>query len=346
MQRIKFLDYVKHFVPAFKSKPLKFIVNNDLLNYDSRINEQSLSLFESNILKLSYVQKYSYELFDELPGDTTPKDVSKSILNFLYGLYSSSPDSPENPMTRFLMNYGNSNIGLLHMIYNEKFKKLESQVSSPGKIYLEKIFYMNQLFNYIKPEEEKYVIANKSLINPNISTNFCFYAYKLALAEALKADPDSLKNLKLKYILSKEIINQLQVKEFEKVKKKTNYDRDLDISESSNTHKSICTSLERIKISFEMEKQLHFYRCDIYLPLYKTVLEYLGPIHFYPEQSQLRQFDKLRNEYLTDLLEVNLELVPWFIIALQDTDYHVDGFLRNLISKKIKGFNLNKEHFN
>lgn len=196
-----------------------------------------------------------------------------------------------------------------HLKVNSNFKIgsyekifLEYMINDKNYLSLNKDFISNTSLNKSYFIESDSIILNKNKHNPSNylsntnqnllihknNRNFNFDKYNLLLN-------------------SKDKINLNKSLKFRPQK--------LQVLNSSTTENSIANSLKRLGYEFKREFRFDQFHVDFYIEKINTVVEYMGIYsHFYPFQSQINQFDKVRRDYIIYKYGVNYVQFSSFLV--------------------------------
>ena len=115
--------------------------------------------------------------------------------------------------------------------------------------------------------------------------------------------------------------------------KLNNYD-----TEVSKTEEKLVKSFKNLKIKYLEQHRIKNYISDYYLPDLNTIVEYFGPDHFYPLQTQIDQKSKFRLKEISKE-GYNIIIIPWFDYERcshdGDATYYIKNLLENCNYKKI-----------
>ncbi len=296
------------------------IVVNNLKLYLSDIflkyNQLSFPLFmdqcehiiltqnQSSIIKLFYFEKFFsvFQLIEPLTDKSLMPAYTKNIENILIKNLQSKE------VTKFFNRYGNINKTLLKRLY------LNFPSSSRADfIKISQIFYLNKFDQYEEGQTcwedisidlfENFSI-DSSFIEAYAKNNFIFFKLISHLNE-------------FRPFLNLNIIREI----------KFNQDSDSDISKTEKNFKDI---LQVLKIDYMANYNNFAQQFDYFLPKLDLFLEFHGPDHFYPLQTQMDE--KSKNKYLYNLKEGRkLIIVPYWEYSRYD---HIDvtsNYIRKLI---------------
>jgi len=122
--------------------------------------------------------------------------------------------------------------------------------------------------------------------------------------------------------------------DFNESRKTDQQNNDNKIYDITQTQSKIGRYLKEINIEFLIEWDEDGYSYDYYLPLYNTVLEYDGPVHFYHFQTQFLEKFQFRYRMIDELYKRRIVYIPYFEWAKLDIDSFNHNYLRKIIFSK------------
>lgn len=300
------------------------LIDNSNGGYNAIINEIPYVLKKGNqsqIMELIYFSKYSHVLKMKVKQIDRKKNLSMYSLiqkNILMNLVNKAENNLY--LNIILKDYGG--------LFDENFYRDYIKNFNPSSNFQDlkdfiKICYLNNQTNI--DFNELIITFNKNHIQNNkYSTDFL-------LSKILK-------------ILLKE--TKIQKETFDIFEHKTLKENDY-IPTSSQTQTKLQKYFNTFNIKFIEEYIIEDYISDYYLPEHKILIEYLGPHHFYPLQSQLTQKDKFRHFYLKTVGNKDIIQIPYFEWERLSNDKMVFEYLDKRIKNKEDITNkMMKENFN
>ena len=170
------------------------------------------------------------------------------------------------------------------------------------------------------------------------------YYKTLVIGDKITSDRISIEKIFLinnmrKFVLPNEAINHFP--HTENITKNNNF---INISQ---TQTKIFNYLNLFGYQAQEEVKFDNYSVDIYLPKQNIAIEFCGPYHFYPYQSQLTEKDKYRHKYITNKFNIEILYIPIFEYRLLLTDIHFESYFKFKIEQpdKLRNEKLFKEMF-
>ncbi len=297
------------------------IVVNNLKHYLSdlfiKYNEMSFPLFmdhcehfilthrqSSNFSKLFYFQNFFpiFQIIEPLTSKELIPAYNKNIESLLI------KHLHKNEITQFFYNYGNINKTLLKRLYSNFHLCNQSDF-----IKISQIFYLNNFAEYETGQSPWEDIAinffhkfsiDQTYIEARAKNNLIFFKLLMHLNEF------------------RPFIDQNIIKEV-----KCNQDQEATISKTEQNLKDI---LQVLNIQFISNYEKYYQQFDYYLPDLDLYLEFLGPDHFYPLQTQLKE--KSKNKYLYNLKAGRkIIIIPYWEYSRYDHIDATSNYIRKLI---------------
>lgn len=300
--------YLGPLITSFKDNKIQFLTESKQIVSNTK-NEE-------NILKLYYFTKFFRLIFDI-------KKKTTQDFTFLTTQYITELDqhlineylevTNRNSIYTYLKHYGNFRKSLLDKIYDIYSNDINKL--SPYKFTTtSQIFLLN---NYQKDWETIFLKNLKSKIIPQKKRNTLLYRL--------------IKHTHIKH--NKEFNDQYYI-DFCNV----------NSSESSevtitNMQLDIENALKELKINYIQEYTYDHYNFDFYLPDLKVLVEFDGPVHFYPMQTQYKESQKYRLKYMFENSEMTVVNIPGFEQNRWTTQASVRENVKKLIFEKHDIFN-------
>lgn len=108
-------------------------------------------------------------------------------------------------------------------------------------------------------------------------------------------------------------------------------DKDELILTITKTQINIKKYLNKLKLKYIEEFQEDGFSYDYFLPDFNIVLEFDGPVHFYPLQSQYLDWHKFRYRMINDLFKRRVVYIPYFEWMQLETENFNLEYLKKLI---------------
>lgn len=102
----------------------------------------------------------------------------------------------------------------------------------------------------------------------------------------------------------------------------------------TKTQSNIKKLFEVMKIEYIEEYQADGYSYDYYLPKLNIVLEFDGPLHFFPLQAQFIDNYKFRYRMINDLFQKRVVYIPYYEWMKMETDSFTLEYLKKIIYNK------------
>lgn len=267
---------------------------------------------KDNILPLLYLHKFSKFLYNT-PG--TSDHILPDRVQFLHTTFIEEVD-------KFIVNTlvsDKTNATYGHFMRYGKFRK--QILDLIFDIYKTKTQMPIYLFNQI----------SKILFINNYSNEWENYC-----VEHLKRNPDLLKGRDhILYKLFQDISNKYKVKLETST---TNISTPSDEFTTSQTQTHVKQTLEKLKIKYKEEYDRDHYKYDYYLPELDIIVEYHGPLHFYPLQTQLTEKDKFRLSSISKSFPSKIVIIPYFEWERLETEMHKTNYMMKVLFQKYNIF--------
>jgi very-short-patch-repair endonuclease len=172
----------------------------------------------------------------------------------------------------------------------------------------------------------KQVIRCSRILQLNDYPNWkaCVNNFKADLEKDVKRHPSSI----VYYIL-----NDLGVgnnnNDYLKLSKSLKADFEITKTKTEN---KIGDYLKLLKYDIIEQFQIDNYTVDYFIKDKNLIVEYFGPVHFYPLQTQIDQMSKFRLKYLNNK-GFNVVVIPHFEFERCSTDTRALNYLQKLINK-------------
>lgn len=323
--RDKLTKYLKELLKVYNNNPFsefrKFAVDSVTQPKDPQ-----------EILKFYYFDKYFdflYETKRVLDKKKMEPELIKELNSIVTREYARNTIDRSHNLNyyQFLMRYGRSDKNnILNSIFNEYYQsnKVDNQslILSTSKIFLINSFTDK---NWQSICREKLKIKNLPL-NDGIIDKLVKHVY-------------SADNVDSKETMSEEVAELQIASDLEK--------RD-DIT-TTKTQMKIKKFLDILGVKYIEEFRHKQYTYDYFLPDLNAILEFHGPDHFYPLQTQLDEKNKFRMINIRENFSGKIIVIPFFEFMRFDTDQTTLSYLRNVIFKNYDLFEENsllfKENF-
>ena len=246
--------------------------------------------------------------------------------------------SANNYLYQFLELYGNSRPVILN-----KLLTIYSNENITNSLFLR----LSRLFLINDPTPIKLKDRNKTNDFSIISNNWeitCFNkltkiikdkaTLNITYSGSLYTLPYLLRHLN--YVLDSPIPeqeykqNEIELRKFllEKEKSQRKYKPNLT---STQTQGKIIKTLKAMKIKYIEEFKIDGFYIDFYLPELKIALEYNGPDHYYPLQTQLNEKTKYRYYQINNYDQIKVVFIHYWEWNRLDNDHVTLNYLKKLL---------------
>jgi hypothetical protein len=302
---------------------LKYNTSNfpDFLNYSKSLLKQNQ--YNDDILKIFYFEKFypilkKNEVISFTKNNLLDKNYINEIDNEIINLSTNNKLNQNKFLYIQLKKFGNFRKSILNSIF-QKYETTDNQTF----LMLSKIFLIN-----------------------SYTSNSWEMKCLLRMEDIIKLDKIDTLTFKL--------LEHLNKKGGEKkidLDKIINENRILSVGDevdTTKTQKSLEIHLNQMKLNYKTEFNRDFYRYDYFLPEENCVIEYDGPDHFYPLQTQLNENSKFKYKNIKEKFSSRIVIVPHFEYSRYDSPELAFFFLKKLIFKNSDIFNtaLFHENFN
>lgn len=281
----------------------KYFLN--LIDQRALTNENLIKLFYFNrFFSLIYEKEIKSKVFKSIPLNQE-NSIINEIENHLLNSFLEEKCKDLNILNKYFITcgkYRKSFLKKFHDYYIQRFSKI-----SDCSIH-QKIMETLMICDFEGEWEKKCFEIIKEIEKNNILTRQEFFLL-FHYFEKFK----DLEYFKVDFHLSRQPKN-----------------KDFNTTETK-TQNNIKFYLKEMNIEFIEEFQQDGYSYDFYIPKYNTVLEYDGPIHFYPLQTQYLEKDKFRFRMINKLYKRKLVYVPYFEWSKIEIDSFARVFLRKII---------------
>jgi hypothetical protein len=296
-----------------------------------KVSENVIKYNDANdIIKLFYFSKF-YNILPILKEHNEGEYFSfKSndhegyickIEDFLVKDYFDSSDTKKNDQINFLRKYSNISDRILNKLYTYFLHGIQN-LTQHKILEIGKIFLIN---DYSENEWENFLLS------------------KLNVEQVLKNSKSNNLNIKLMNHLNERVgFNN------EKDKESLNdMNEDLFISQVSGTGNDVILTktqtnignfLSNLGYNFIPEYFREGYTHDYYLPDKDTVIEYDGPTHFYPLQTQLNEESKFRYKTIYTNTNSKIVSIPYFELQRYEAADRTEQFIERKISGNLNIF--------
>lgn len=312
----KMKAYLKDIIFKFNTSNFK-----DFLNFSKTVFKQKEH--NQDILKLYYFGKF-YPILkrNEIISFTKDKELNPNFLteidNELLNVSNNNKISyKENKNIYFhLKNFGNYRENILNKIF-ENYETLDNQ----SFLMISKIFLLNDY------KENDWEIKCMDRIQEVV--NFKFQNGQRVDSLTLKLLEHFERKILVENIHSNHnnkignLINQIK-------SSISTHNEDID---TTKTQKSLEMHFAHMKLNYKVEFFRDYYRYDYYLPEENIVIEYDGPDHFYPLQTQLTENSKFKYRNIFAKFGSKIVIIPHFEYSRYDSPDLSAFFLKNLIFK-------------
>jgi len=295
----------------------------DFLNYSKTLLKQNY--YTDDILKVFYFEKF-YPILkkNEVISFTKDKNLNTNYINEIDNEITSLITKKNNTFnqTKFiylqLKKFGNFRKSLLDLIYQ----------------------------NYHTTDNQTFLTISKIFLINRYTTNNWETNCLLRIEDIIKRDKiDSLTFKLLEHLNKQDGSKKINVEE---ILDKNGVLTTSDEGDTTKTQKSLETHFNHMKLKYKTEYNRDFYRYDFFLPEDNCVIEYDGPDHFYPLQTQLNENSKFKYMNITEKFNSKLVIIPHFEYSRYDSPELAFFFLKQIIFNNSDIFNtaLFHENFN
>ncbi len=216
----------------------------------------------------------------------------------------------------FFLDYGNYRKTFIDKLYRNYLKNFKEIKNEKFHVEFIKIFVMQDLINIC---EEKCILNIIKNIDkkPNLTRTEFFILHHFW--KKLNSNINNKnEKIEINFNINRNPINHIAENFLNITKTQTNIKR----------------YLQHLKIDFKEEFQEDGFSYDYYLPSLNTVLEFDGPLHFYPLQSQYLDKFKFRFKVIDEIYKRRIVYIPYFEWMKLDTESFSLEYLRKIIYKK------------
>jgi hypothetical protein len=268
---------------------------NDFLKFST--NQITTPNNPDEILKYFYFNKF-YEILQSNNIITNTNKLNENYISELENTVLKGFVNYNLTMFNFLKMYGNFDKNLLKKLFSIYRNGLDDKALF---FQTSKIFWINAY------KDENW----ESLCKNNLDANY--------------TDTDFIDPLSQKLIRH---VNKNEDKYNFKTKDFMNF-----TPRNKKTQAKIKNTLVKFGIKYEEEYKRDGYKYDYYLPELNAVLEYDGPDHFYPLQTQLNETNKFRYKNIYENFKCKLISIPFFEFMRYDTTELTEAYLKQVIYK-------------
>lgn len=294
--------------------------NDEFLTFYS-LQIKNNNMDKDNLLKLFYFNRFFSLIFqDEIKSkiiNDKPLNEDKNFINNVEDLFTNQIffEISENKILYkyldFFSHYGSFRKSLLYKLL-EKYKEKYNIITNKNfQSQLMKLF-MIQNFNHNWEEyfhQNIFDIAEKNRLS-RLEFFLLFHFH-----EKYKNN-ESFNIKRLKYNINRNPLIS---------------DKDELILTITKTQINIKKYLNKLKLKYIEEFQEDGFSYDYFLPDFNIVLEFDGPVHFYPLQSQYLDWHKFRYRMINDLFKRRVVYIPYFEWMQLETENFNLEYLKKLI---------------
>jgi len=310
-------------------KALKNFLSNEIKIYNSlKSTEKFLKFYEIKITKYEFSKEELLRIFyfnrffslifckelknktiDKLPLNENKEFISSIEDFYLNKLFIDLKNSNKNVKNNleFFNLYGNYRKSLVLKLYNKYLENFNEIQNYNTHLDFLRIFMIQNLDNNWEEHFINiiYSINDKTLLN---KTEFFLLFH---FSEKLKFK----NNITIKYDLNRR--PKIDIKD--------------EFLMTTKTQTNIKKYLKILNIEFLEEYTEDGFAYDYYLPKLNIVLEFDGPIHFYPLQIQFLDWNKFRYKMINDLFKRRVVYIPYFEWMKLETENFSLEYLKNII---------------
>jgi hypothetical protein len=316
-----FVGSMKHYMKDMLNK-FNTATHSEFLEYS-----KSLITFgrDDQILQLFYLEKFLPVLkYNKIIDTNTNEenlsrvtlDIEKNLLDY----YITSKKNKSN-IYQYLVNFGNFRKNIMDEMFN-RYSTLEDE-----KLFLKvsNVFLLNNFseknweeicLNRIRPEE---VDIKGNSLNFKLLQHLKKYLKEKYISQT----HDEIKNFNqntISFLMSLPDFFSLSTK-------------NLTEPNPTTTQEKLSKTLDTLNIQFSKEFSRDGYIYDYFLPELNIVLEYDGPDHFYPLQTQLKEKFKFRYRNITKNTNSKVVIIPYYEYLRCDTQDSFKAYLRKILFK-------------
>lgn len=290
--------------------------------------------------------------------ETILKSKLKIYLKDHLNLYYKSNSNMTNFLKQDVLSLKNENSiehlsptidNLIRLSYFQKYYNLIIDDKSQNELSKEKPELLNYLYNifisknYLDDYYNFLIRYGQSNI-PLLLTIYEDYYKTLVKGDKITPDRISIEKAFLINNMRKFVLPNESIIHFSHYAYALN---NIDFINISQTQGKVLNYLNLFGYETQQEVKFDNYSVDIYLPKQKIAIEFCGPYHFYPYQSQLIEKDKYRHRYITSKFNLEILYIPIFEYKLLLTDMHFESYFKYKIEQtdKLRNENLFKEIF-
>jgi hypothetical protein len=303
----------------------------DILNKYNTANHYEFLEFSKNlilhgrddqILQLFYLEKFFPVFYNNqiIFNSSLQENISDIYLDIEKNLIENyvSPKKGIDNIHPFLVNFGNSKKNILNNLYI-KYCTLEDENVI---IKVSKVFLIN---DYKENNWEEICLHKLNIKKMDIKSN----SLNFKLLQHLKKYIQEQNILTSENKNKKNILSMIEsLPEFFEFSTKK-----FSEPTSTTSQEKISKTLDSLNINFSREFSRDGYVYDYFLPDLNIVLEYDGPDHFYPLQTQLKEKYKFRHKNITENTKSKVIIIPYYEYLRNDTQDAFKSYLKKMLFK-------------